>query len=150
MARDEGVRREVLADLSAVAELARLIAPALRPGDQLALNGPMGSGKTTFVRALVEALGGDPACVSSPTFTLLHRYQARLPVIHVDACRLDGWPQLAALGVDDDIAADGVLAVEWADRVAEALTPTWRLVFAHAAVGRVVEIAGPLRQNPVR
>lgn len=123
------------------APFARLLAPRLSAGDRLALIGPLGAGKTTFVRALVAALGGDAEAVTSPTFTLLHRYAARLPVVHVDACRLDGWGDFAALGAEE-LAADGVLAVEWADRLGERLGERWRLSFAHAPPGRRVEVLG--------
>lgn len=131
-----------LPDEAATAALARRLAAQLAPGDRLALDGPMGAGKTTLVRHLVAALGGDPTCVASPTYTLLHRYEASPPVIHVDACRLDGPGQLAALGFDE-LCEGAVAAVEWAERVAAAVQPTWRIVLAHGAAGRSADIAGP-------
>lgn len=130
-----------LPDEAATAGLARRLAPHLRAGDRLALDGPMGAGKTTFVRHLVAALGGDATCVASPTYTLLHRYESTPPVIHVDACRLTSPGQLAALGFDE-LSADGIAAVEWAERVGDALAPDWRLAFTHAAVGRRVDVSG--------
>jgi tRNA threonylcarbamoyl adenosine modification protein YjeE len=136
----------ILPDEAAVAALARRLAPSLRAGDRLALDGPMGAGKTTFVRHLVGALGGDPACVSSPTYTLLHRYAAVPPVIHVDACRLDGAGQLAALGFDE-LAEDAVAAVEWAARLGAGWGPDWSLTFAHLATGRSVRVQGPDRHG---
>jgi tRNA threonylcarbamoyl adenosine modification protein YjeE len=113
-------------------------------GDLIALDGPLGAGKTTLVRALVEELGGDPAEVSSPTFTLLNRYEARLPVVHVDAYRLQGAAGLAGLGFDE-LAEDGVGIVEWAERVLDALPKayTWRLILAHRTDGREAHIAPP-------
>lgn len=134
--------RVELPDESCVADLARRVAPHLRPGDRIALDGPMGAGKTTFVRHLVAALGGDATCVASPTYTLLHRYESVPPVIHVDACRLSSPGQLAALGFDE-LCEDAIAAVEWAAQVGAALQPSWRLAFDHAAAGRCAEVAPP-------
>lgn len=133
-----------LPDEAATAALAHRLAAHLEPGDRIALDGPMGAGKTTFVRALVAALGGDPTAVSSPTYTLLHRYEARIPVIHVDACRLERPEQLEALGFDE-IAADAVAAVEWAGRVAAGLAGPrlWRIALDHAPAGRLAVVSGP-------
>jgi tRNA threonylcarbamoyl adenosine modification protein YjeE len=133
-----------LPDPAATARLAQELAPALRAGDLLLLDGPLGAGKTTLVRALVEALGGDPAQVASPTFTLLHRYPARLPVVHVDAYRLGGPADLAGLGFDE-LCEDGVGMIEWAARVEAGLDPArcWRIVLAHAEPGRRVEVTTP-------
>jgi len=133
-----------LADEPATQRLGRQLAEVVRAGDVIALDGPLGAGKTTLVRALVEALGGDPTSVSSPTFTLLNHYHARLPVVHVDAYRLQGPAALAGLGFDE-LAEDGIGIVEWAERVAPALSPahTWRIVLAHRSDGREANIAPP-------
>lgn len=133
-----------LPDEPATAALAARIAPRLERGDRIALDGPMGAGKTTFVRALVAALGGDATSVSSPTYTLLHRYEARLPVIHVDACRLERADQLSALGFDE-LSADAVAAVEWAERIAPALDGPrlWRIALDHAPAGRSAAVTAP-------
>ena len=71
------------------AALAAGLAARLEPGDVVAVSGELGAGKTTFVRGAARALGvTDP--VSSPTFTLGHRYAARTPVAHLDLYRLAG------------------------------------------------------------
>lgn len=130
---------------AATVALAKRLAPSLERGDRIALDGPMGAGKTTFVRALVAALGGDATRVSSPTYTLLHRYEARIPVIHVDACRLERAEQLTALGFDEQ-AADGVAAVEWAQHVAPGLDGPrcWHVALDHAAAGRSADVTAPV------
>lgn len=133
-----------LADEAATQRLGRLLAGAVQAGDVIALDGPLGAGKTTLVRALVAELGGDPAEVASPTFTLLNRYVARLPVVHVDAYRLQGPGALAGLGFDE-LAEEGIGVVEWAERVATALPPaqTWRIILAHRSDGREADVAPP-------
>ena len=93
------------------------LASRLRAGDVLLLHGDLGSGKTAFVRGLAAGLGGDPADVTSPTFTLVHEYRGgRLPIVHVDLYRLDGI-DLDEVGLDDALAAAGIVAIEWADRL---------------------------------
>jgi tRNA threonylcarbamoyladenosine biosynthesis protein TsaE len=97
--------------------LAAALAGDLRPGAVLLLSGDLGAGKTAYVRGLAEGLGLDPDVVTSPTFTLVHEYRGgRLPLVHVDLYRLDS-ADLAELGLDDDLAAAGVVAVEWPERL---------------------------------
>ncbi|NLE67139.1 MAG: tRNA (adenosine(37)-N6)-threonylcarbamoyltransferase complex ATPase subunit type 1 TsaE [Lentisphaerae bacterium] len=96
-------------------EVAAGLAGSLLPGDVLALCGELGSGKTCFVQGLARALGVRGR-VSSPTFTLMHEYQGRLPVFHVDLYRLFTGADLAELGLDDDALARGITVIEWADR----------------------------------
>ena len=87
-----------------------------RAGDLIALVGELGSGKTILVGGLARGLGVDPATyVSSPTFTIMHRYLGRLPLYHIDLYRIDTPEAFATLGLDDCLEGDGVAAVEWAD-----------------------------------
>jgi tRNA threonylcarbamoyl adenosine modification protein YjeE len=133
-----------LPDAAATAALAARLAPLLTVGDVLLIDGELGAGKTTFTRALVVALGGDPAPVASPTFGLMHRYAARLPVIHVDAWRLRRSAELDGFGFAE-AAAEGVAVVEWAERVADAFgDEAWRLRLAHDGHGgRTAQVAPP-------
>lgn len=97
--------------------IARELAATLRAGDVLLLSGDLGAGKTTFVRGLAEGLGIDPREVSSPTFTLVHEYRhGRLTLYHADLYRLE---RAAAedLGLEEIGVRDGVLAIEWPDRL---------------------------------
>jgi tRNA threonylcarbamoyladenosine biosynthesis protein TsaE len=85
------------------------------------LSGNLGAGKTAFVRGLAAGLGIDPDDVSSPTFTLVHEYRGgRLTLYHADLYRLE---QVATedLGLEEMGVSDGVLAIEWPDRLAHAL-----------------------------
>lgn len=85
-------------------------------GDLIALIGELGSGKTVFVAGLAAGLGVDPAAhVSSPTFTIMHRYLGRLPLYHIDLYRIETPEALATLGLEEYLEGDGVAAVEWAE-----------------------------------
>jgi tRNA threonylcarbamoyladenosine biosynthesis protein TsaE len=142
--------RIVLPQESDTWAFAAQLAPRLRRGDVVALDGPLGAGKTTFVRALVAALGGDPALVASPTYTLMHCYQATLPLVHVDAYRLAACADLDALGFAE-LVEDGLGCVEWADRLPDFVRQwprCWRLIFAHHDQGRVVELVAPAAVGP--
>jgi len=103
------------------AAFARELAAQLTPGDVVLLSGELGAGKTAFVRGLAAGLGIDPAAVTSPTFTLVHEYRGgRLTLHHADLYRLE---QAATedLGLEEMGVADGVLAIEWPDRLTHAL-----------------------------
>jgi tRNA threonylcarbamoyladenosine biosynthesis protein TsaE len=91
------------------------LAARLGPGSRVLLYGELGAGKTAFVRGLAAGLGIDPDEVSSPTFTLIQEYRGRLPLCHVDLYRLAPG-EVDDLGLDA-LAADGVLAIEWAERM---------------------------------
>jgi len=97
------------------------IGTLLEPGDVIALNGPLGAGKTVLVKGIGRGLGLDPAEVTSPTFTLIQQYRGRLTLFHLDAYRLSGGSDLDALGVDELLFGDGATVIEWADRVADIL-----------------------------
>jgi tRNA threonylcarbamoyladenosine biosynthesis protein TsaE len=93
------------------------LATDLAPGSVVLLSGDLGAGKTVFVRGMAAGLGIDPDDVTSPTFTLVHEYRGgRLPLVHVDLYRLDR-ADLDEIGLDQDLAGRGVVAVEWAERL---------------------------------
>ena len=103
------------------AAVARELAARLKPGDVLLLSGNLGAGKTAFVRGLAEGLGIAQEEVSSPTFTLVHEYRGgRLTLYHVDLYRL-GRAATMELGLEEMGVADGVLAIEWPDRLTHAM-----------------------------
>jgi tRNA threonylcarbamoyladenosine biosynthesis protein TsaE len=103
------------------AAVARELAATLDAGDVILVSGNLGAGKTAFVRGLASGLGIDPDEVSSPTFTLVHEYRGgRLTLYHADLYRLE---RVATddLGLEEMGVSDGVLAIEWPDRLAHAL-----------------------------
>jgi tRNA threonylcarbamoyladenosine biosynthesis protein TsaE len=104
------------------AAMARELAAELKAGDVLLLSGQLGAGKTAFVRGLAEGLGVDPEEVSSPTFTLVHEYRGgRLALYHADLYRLEN-VATEELGLEEMGVSDGVLAIEWPDRLAHELS----------------------------
>lgn len=106
-------------NLKQTQELAQAFAKVLKPSTIVVLNGDLGSGKTTFVKEVVAALGSKDL-VTSPTFTLLNTYEAKFPIYHFDMYRLSSAEEAMAVGFEeyfDKKSLDGVCFVEWAENV---------------------------------
>ncbi|MEL6796640.1 MAG: tRNA (adenosine(37)-N6)-threonylcarbamoyltransferase complex ATPase subunit type 1 TsaE [Planctomycetota bacterium] len=113
--------------LDATAALGAQLAGLLRPGDVVALEGELGSGKTTLVRTVVVGLGLDASIVSSPTFVIANDYPGSAevpPVVHVDAYRLGGADELETIGWDRVLDGSAIVFVEWPSRIEGALPET--------------------------
>ena len=123
----------LLPDLAAMQALGSGIAARLRPGDVVALSGPLGSGKTTLARAIVAALGHSGE-VPSPTFTILEAYAVDPPLVHADFYRLENPREAEQLGLDD-YREGAALIAEWPERAGG---------FAHepGCLSLTLEIAG--------
>jgi tRNA threonylcarbamoyladenosine biosynthesis protein TsaE len=126
----------------------------LRPADVLLLEGDLAAGKTTFVRGLVEGLGGDPDLVSSPTFVLLQSYDCGVGEVtvlhHVDLYRLaEDVADLREIGLEDTLSdATAIIAVEWPKDTLARWVPadarTWRVaITTEKADARRIEITPP-------
>jgi tRNA threonylcarbamoyladenosine biosynthesis protein TsaE len=116
--------------------IATTLAETLQAGAVVLLSGDLGAGKTAFVRGLAEGLGIDAGEVTSPTFTLVHEYRGgRLPLVHVDLYRLDR-ADLDEIGLDQDLAAAGIVAVEWAERMARDIPGAVRVSITDAGDDR--------------
>jgi tRNA threonylcarbamoyladenosine biosynthesis protein TsaE len=88
----------------------------LRAGDVVLLYGDLGAGKTAFVRGLARGIAADPDEVSSPTFTIVQEYVGSTATLyHVDLYRLEP-AEIEDLGLEDLVAGDGIVAIEWAER----------------------------------
>jgi len=116
--------------------IGRDVGLGLRPGDVVLLEGPLGAGKTAFVRGLADGLGCDPDAVTSPTFTIVQEYPGTTPVQHVDLYRLSP-VEVDDLGLEDLMAAS-VLAVEWPGR--------WRSAPAGATMVTLEPLGGDHRR----
>jgi tRNA threonylcarbamoyladenosine biosynthesis protein TsaE len=103
-------------------EVGRKLAVLLKPPQLLLLRGDLGTGKTTLVKGIAEALDAAEADeVTSPTFTLLHEYDGTqdgkaVKLFHLDVYRLEGERQLETLGLDELLTPDALVLVEWGDK----------------------------------
>ena len=103
-------------------EVGRKLAGILKPPQLLLLRGELGTGKTTLVKGIAQALdAAEPEEVTSPTFTLVHEYDGTLdgkPVklFHIDVYRLESERQLETLGLDELLTPDALVLVEWGDK----------------------------------
>jgi tRNA threonylcarbamoyladenosine biosynthesis protein TsaE len=97
--------------------LGERLAVCLAPGDILALYGELGAGKTCLVRGIARGLGIEVGSVASPSFTLINEYTGRVPLIHLDGYRLDSAEAFEELGLEDYFEGEGVLVIEWAEKV---------------------------------
>lgn len=106
------------------------LAGALPDGTALALDGDLGSGKTTFVRGLARGLG-ITRTVTSPTYTIYTLYQGTRQLLHMDAYRLAGSRDLDPLSLEEFLSPPFLIAVEWSGRVPEFFEnfPTCRMHF---------------------
>ena len=126
------------------------IAASLRAGDVVALVGELGAGKTYLTKGIARGLGvTDQRAVNSPTFVLVNEYSGRLAVSHIDAYRLNGPEQLAALGFEEMCQAGGVVIVEWADRVRSIMPESsiWIEIAASGPTSRSLNIRAV---NPIQ
>lgn len=103
-------------------KFAAAFAHRLRAGDVVALSGPLGSGKTTFVRAIVRTLHGtDQSC--SPSFTFRHRYDGDPPIEHIDFFRIDDPRELTELGLEEALDGRSIAFVEWWRNAPDVIPP---------------------------
>src|SRR5687767_15510893 len=114
--------------------LGAALAPLLVPGDVVSLSGDLGAGKTVFVQGLASALGVERQ-VTSPTFTIVHEYEGRYPIIHMDVYRLDSFQEVLDLGFEELLDPQAILLVEWG----EAVTPLFPRSYLEVEIGQMGE-----------
>ena len=106
-----------LPDAEATGRLGAAVAVALKPGDTICLNGPLGAGKSTLARALVRALTTPHEDVPSPTFTLVQFYSGlHFPLAHFDLYRLERADEAFEIGLDEALE-EGAAVIEWPERL---------------------------------
>jgi tRNA threonylcarbamoyladenosine biosynthesis protein TsaE len=103
-------------------EVGRKLVRMLKPPQLLLLRGELGTGKTTLVKGIAQALdAAEPDEVTSPTFTLLHEYDGTrdgkpVKLFHLDVYRLEGERQLETLGLEELLTPDAIVLVEWGEK----------------------------------
>lgn len=133
-------------------QVGRELAKLLRPPQFLVLRGNLGTGKTTLVKGIAQALdAADPDEVTSPTFTLIHEYEGThngKPVLlyHLDLYRIEGERQLETLGLDDISSPDSIVLVEWGEKFKSVLKRSNGEIRIEAAGGDTRRITVTLKE----
>ncbi len=116
-----------LTELADTEKLGRLLGQSAGAGDVICLDGDLGAGKTTLTQAIARGLGVPEKCyVTSPSFAILHEYEGRLPMYHLDFYRLHDATDVLDMGFDEYFYLDGLTVIEWSKR-AETILPRERL-----------------------
>ena len=96
------------------------LAPMLLPGDVISLSGDLGAGKTALVQGIATASGIEHR-VTSPSFTIVHEYKGRFPLVHIDVYRLNSFQEVIDLGFEEFLDPQAVVLIEWGDAIAPLL-----------------------------
>jgi len=103
-------------------KLGLLLGNLAAPGDVICLDGDLGAGKTALSQAIARGLGVPDTCyVTSPSFTILHEYEGRIPMYHMDFYRLQDAGEVEDLGFDEYFYLTGLTVIEWSNRAVELL-----------------------------
>jgi tRNA threonylcarbamoyladenosine biosynthesis protein TsaE len=132
--------------------LGKQIGAKLSGGEILLLHGPLGAGKTVFVKGVAAALNIDPGEVTSPSFTLVNPYAGRLSLFHIDLYRLDEGASAAhAVGLEELLADErAVVIIEWAERLGRYPLPAnvWHIRIAgDGEATRSISVSGELSSS---
>lgn len=117
----------ILTDIEDTERLGRLLGERAEPGDIICLDGDLGAGKTALAQAIGRGLDVPENCyVTSPSFAILHEYEGRVPMYHMDFYRLQGSDEVEDLGFEEYFYLAGLTVIEWSKR-AEEILPRERL-----------------------
>ncbi|HXJ18528.1 MAG TPA: tRNA (adenosine(37)-N6)-threonylcarbamoyltransferase complex ATPase subunit type 1 TsaE [Candidatus Polarisedimenticolia bacterium] len=124
-------RREILThSVEKTLELGRDLGARLKPPALILLSGDLGTGKTTLTKGIVSGLGAaEEDQVTSPTFTLVHKYADAATVYHVDLYRVGNFHDLESLGLEDFLTEEAIVIVEWPEKFT--LRADWPVVRIH-------------------
>ena len=113
-----------LSSLERTEAFGKILGEIAEPGDVITLEGPLGAGKTALTQAIARGLGVDPRIyITSPTFGLLHEYQGRIPLYHMDLYRLAGEDEIESLGFSEYFYGNGLTVIEWSERLGDLMPP---------------------------
>ncbi|KPJ99913.1 MAG: tRNA threonylcarbamoyladenosine biosynthesis protein TsaE [Desulfobacterales bacterium SG8_35] len=113
-----------LSSIEQTEALGKVLGETVEPGDVITLEGPLGAGKTTLTQAIARGLDVDPRIyVTSPTFSLLHEYEGRIPLYHMDLYRLAGEDEIESLGFPEYFYGSGLTVIEWPERLGNLMPP---------------------------
>ncbi len=116
-----------LSTLQRTESLGTVLGKIAEPGDIITLAGTLGAGKTALTQYIGRGLGIDPRIyITSPTFSLLHEYQGRIPLYHMDLYRLGSEEEIESLGFPEYFYGHGLTVIEWPERLGS-LMPAERL-----------------------
>ena len=116
-----------LSTLQRTESLGTVLGKIAEPGDIITLAGTLGAGKTALAQFIGRGLGIDPSIyITSPTFSLLHEYQGRIPLYHMDLYRLGSEEEIESLGFSEYFYGHGLTVIEWPERLGS-LMPAERL-----------------------
>ncbi len=127
--------------------LGETLGRCLSPGDVVALMGELGSGKTCMTQGIARGMGVSASYrVTSPTFTLINEYPGDITLYHLDVYRLSGPVDLEDLGYEEYFYGDGVVVIEWAEKI-ESVLPVEKCFIVHLRYvdenTREIKISGP-------
>lgn len=125
-------------------QMGEQLAKQLKPGTVIAYEGDLGAGKTAFTRGLARGLGITER-VTSPTYTIVNEYPGKIPLFHFDMYRLSSSEELFDIGWEDYLERGGILAVEWSERVADAMENPLRISIRRNPEeenGRIITLEG--------
>jgi tRNA threonylcarbamoyladenosine biosynthesis protein TsaE len=140
--------RILLNTLADTENLGRLLGSMAAPGDVICLDGDLGAGKTALTQAIARGLKVPDNCyVTSPSFAIMHEYEGRLPMYHMDFYRLHDAGEVENLGFEEYFYLDGLTVIEWSERAIEIL-PDERIritIVLNVDLSRTVTLTGTKR-----
>jgi tRNA threonylcarbamoyladenosine biosynthesis protein TsaE len=117
----------ITSDSKETQNLGEKIGSILQADDVIALEGELGSGKTTLTQGIARGLGISD-WVNSPSFIIVNEYAGRLPLFHIDLYRLENFSEIEDIGVEDYYQRGGVVVIEWAQKLGRHLPEKTRLI----------------------
>lgn len=97
------------------------LAGFLKNGDLVSISGPLGAGKTCFIKGIALGTGVAESDIKSPSFTLLNEYYGEKPVFHFDLYRMESADELYGIGWNDYLMREGIVVVEWGEKAEDYL-----------------------------